>query len=469
MKESTLSRPSPPASRLVATDEPIAVVGLGGIFPQAPDIPAFWNNILQGRDCVIEVPLERWDWRLYYDPDPKAPDKTYSKIGGFIQGFVFNPLEYHIPPQVAPHLDSVQHLAIAATQQALKDSGYDRRPFDAERTAVILGNSLGGPQKDATDQRVYTAFFRQVLSEVPEFVELASEAKIRILTEFEQRAKEHFVTITEDSMPGELSNVIAGRVANTFNLRGPNFTVDAACASSLAALDMAVKGLRLREYDLAVCGGVDQMMSPPAFVKFCKVGALSPDGSRPFDAGANGFVMGEGVGICILKRAGQARADGDRIYALIRSLGASSDGKGKGITAPNPAGQRLAVLNAFRHLDYSPQQVGLVEAHATSTPVGDVAEVGVLKEVFAGAPAGSIGIGSIKSQLGHLKAAAGAASLIKTALALHHKILPPTIHIRNPNPKIDFPNSPFRPILQAQEWEKQILPRRADVLSLIHI
>ncbi|MDE2290483.1 MAG: type I polyketide synthase, partial [Elusimicrobia bacterium] len=271
------------------------------------------------------------------------------------------------------------------------------------------------------------------------------------------------MVITEDSMPGELSNVIAGRVANVFNLNGANFTVDAACAASLGALAQAVNGLRFRQYDMVVTGGVDQMMAAPAYVKFSKIGALSADGSRPFDAGANGFVMGEGCGILILKRLSDALKDGDGIYCLIRSVGASSDGRGKGITAPNPKGQKLAIERAFEGLNYGPADVGLVEAHGTSTPVGDAVEVQTAAEVFKDAAPGSIALGSIKSQIGHLKAAAGAAGLVKAALAIRHKTLPPSINFKTPNPKIDWAKCPFKVNTEARPWDDRGKPRRANV------
>ncbi|MBI5203220.1 MAG: acyltransferase domain-containing protein, partial [Elusimicrobia bacterium] len=446
--------------------EAIAIVGLGGIFPKALDIPSFWENIKNRRDCIVEVPKDRWDWRLYYDPNPAAPDKTYSKIGGFVEGFKFDPLKLRIPPPVAAQMDVVQHLAVSATAEALKDSGYDKKSYNPERTAVILGNSMGGTKKEQTDLRVYAAHYVDRLRKSPAFGKLPSGTRDAIAAEMEQGAKSVLSTITEDTMPGELSNVIAGRVANAFNFNGSNITVDAACASSLAALSQAVNGLRFHEFDMAVSGGVDQMMSPPAFVKFCKIGALSPDGSRPFDAGANGFVMGEGAGVFVLKRLSDALKDGDRIYALIRAVGSSSDGRGKGITAPNPKGQRLAIERCFSLLNYGPEGVGLLEAHGTSTKVGDVVEVNAAVELFGKIAAKrSIGLGSVKSQIGHLKAAAGAAAVAKAVLALHHKTLPPSINFKDPNPGIDWANSPFRVITQAEEWKRGGHPRRAHVSS----
>ncbi|HAH05394.1 MAG TPA: 6-deoxyerythronolide-B synthase, partial [Elusimicrobia bacterium] len=259
----------------IYSTEPIAIIGLGGIFPKAADIPTFWKNILGKVDSIIEVPADRWDWHLYYSADHSAPDKTYSKIGGFIQGFKFDPLPLRIPPGVAKQMDTVQQYAVVATAEALKDSGYDKKPFDSARTAVIFGNAMGGIKKEATDQRVYTAEIRKRITESKGLSKLDDKTREAVADEIEASIKAGLSPITEDTMPGELSNVIAGRVANVFNLNGPNFTVDAACAASLAAISQAINGLRLREFDMAVTGGIDQMMAPPAFVKFCKIGALS--------------------------------------------------------------------------------------------------------------------------------------------------------------------------------------------------
>ncbi|MBI5242108.1 MAG: SDR family NAD(P)-dependent oxidoreductase [Elusimicrobia bacterium] len=443
--------------------EPVAIIGIGGIFPDAPDIPTFWKNIIGKKNSITEVPPERWDSRLYYDSDRSVPDKTYSKIGGFVTGFKFDPLPLRIPPGVAKQMDAVQQFAVAATAQALKDSGYDKKPFDSTRTAVIFGNAMGGPKKEATDLRVYTAEVHKRVTESKGLSKLDEKTRQAVADEIVKSMKEGLGPITEDTMPGELSNVIAGRVANVFNLNGPNFTVDAACASALAAIAQAVNGLRLGDFDMALTGGIDQMMAAPAYVKFSKIGALSPDGSRPFDAGANGFVMGEGAGVLVLKRLGDAAREGDKVYALIRAIGASSDGRGKGITAPNPKGQKLAIERVFAQLDYGPEDVGLIEAHGTSTRVGDLVEVQTAAELFKSAKPRSIGLGSIKSQIGHLKAAAGVAGMIKAALALHHKTLPPSINFKNPNPGIDWDKSPFFVVTEPREWVSQDKPRRANV------
>ena len=444
--------------------EPIAIVGIGAIMPGALNKDEFWNNIQEGKYCIKEVPASYWDYKLFYSPDHKAEDKLYSKIGGFIpETFKFNSIKYRIPPQIAKQMDPIQHLAIETTRMALEDSGYDKKEFDRNRTAVIIGNSMGGMKGEMSNTRLNRPFFYEILKETPTFKSLAPVQAQQMLQEAESIVNQKFIPVTEDSMPGELSNVIAGRVANVFDLHGTNFTVDAACATSLAAVDQAVNGLRLEKFDMAIAGGVDQMMSPSAYIKFCKIGALSETGSYPFDARANGFVMAEGAGMVILKRLSDAVRDGDRVYAVIRAIGASSDGKGKGITAPNPKGQKIAVEKTFEQLDYTPDAVGLIEAHGTGTRVGDAVELEALTELFGPyAKPGTIGLGSVKSQIGHAKAAAGIAALIKTSLALYNKVLPPSVNFETPNPIVDWAKCPFRVITKAAPWPDGKI-RRANV------
>ncbi|MDD6173893.1 MAG: SDR family NAD(P)-dependent oxidoreductase [Elusimicrobia bacterium] len=445
--------------------EPIAVIGIGAIMPGALSKDEFWKNITEGKNSIIEVPQDRWDYRLFYSEDRSAPDKTYTKIGGFITGFKFNSLKYRIPPSVAKQMDSIQHLALEIASMALEDSGYDKKDFDRSRTAVIIANAMGGIKNEYSNTRIYKAFYYDMLRHSAHFAALPPAQQEAIIEDVEASVNAKFLPITEDSMPGELPNVISGRVANVFNLNGTSFSIDAACASSIAALDQAVNGLRMGNYDMALCGGVDQMMSPAAYIKFCKIGALSADGSFAFDARANGFVMAEGAGMVVLKRLSDAERDGDKIYGVIRAIGASSDGKGKGITAPNPKGQKLAIENTFKQLDYTPGEVGLMEAHGTATKVGDATELAALDEVFKPyAPAGSIGLGSIKSQIGHAKAAAGIASVIKVMLALHNKVLPPSINFETPNPIVDWASTPFKVITQARPWNTDKI-RRANVSS----
>ena len=253
-----------------------------------------------------------------------------------------------IPPKVGDAMDDGQKWAVACTRMALADAGWPERPLDLDRTAVILGNAMGGEKHYLTDLRIVFPELARELERAESFAALPDGRAGR------DRSASCTTTstpgcpaITEDTMPGELSNCMAGRIANLFNLHGPNFTVDAACASAMAAMDAAIEGLTEREFDVAITGGVDRNMGVSSFVKFCAIGALSPSGTRPYADGADGFVMGEGAGLFVLKRLADAERDGDRIYAVVRGVGGASDGKGKGITAPNPVGQRLAVERAL--------------------------------------------------------------------------------------------------------------------------
>ncbi len=442
----------------------IAIVGLGAILPDAPNARAFWENILAKRYSITETPPERWLISDYYDPDPGAPDKTYSKIGGWVRGFKFDWQRFRIPPRVAAAMDEGQQWAVTIAADALADYGFPDRPLNTENTGVILGTAMGGELHYLTNQRVIFPEYARYLSNTPAFQALPPDVRAAILAQFHAEMDRTLPPVTEDSMPGELPNIVAGRVANVLNLRGPNFITDAACASTFAAVAAAVEMLSEGHVDAVITGGVDRNMGPSTFVKFCKIGALSATGTRPFGDGADGFVMGEGAAAFVLKRLADAERDGDTIYAVIRGVGASSDGKGKGITAPNPVGQVYAVERAWRHAGLDPATATLVEAHGTSTRVGDVTEVESLAKVFGGAERGRIGLGSAKSNIGHLKAGAGAAGLLKAVFAIHEKILPPTLNCERPNPNIDFNATPFYLLNEAREWERPgNAPRRAGV------
>ncbi|HTY25739.1 MAG TPA: SDR family NAD(P)-dependent oxidoreductase [Desulfomonilaceae bacterium] len=465
--EVELKEVSEPVVEVEHHEEPIAVVGIGLRFPGSDSPETFWEQIVTGRSGIREVPAQRWgNPDLYYDPDPKAPDKTYSRIGGFITEFQFDPLKYRIPPAVARKMDRTQQMAVACVADALADAALSPEKLKGRKVGIILGNSMGGESTDRYAERVNFPRTLACLEESLAALDLESAAKESLIESFRHRYLADLPDITEDSLPGELANVISGRVANVFNLEGPNFTVDAACASSMAAVMNAVAALRDGKIDYAVSGGVDASMHPSSFVKFCKIGALSPDGSRPFDESANGFVMGEGAGVMILRRLSDALRDGDRIYGTIIGIGSSSDGRGKGITAPNEVGQQRAIRNCLDNYNIDPTSIGLIEAHGTSTPVGDKTELTVVDKIFkeAGLAAGSVAIGSVKSQIGHLKAAAGAAGMIKVLLSLHHRTLPPTINVAKPNRCIKWESSPLFLSTETRPWEpKNGYPRRAGV------
>ena len=434
----------------------IAIVGAGAVLPDARNVASFWENVKYGRYSITEVSPDRWNPALYYDPDPTAPDKTYSKIGGWVRDFDWDPLKWRLPlpPRVVEGMDGAQKWAIGCTREALEDYGNPARPLNLERTPVILGNAMAGERHYLTSLRVYFPEYARELSESASFAALPETVRRDIERDLHQRIARLLPEITEDSMPGELSNCLAGRVANLFNFHGPNFVTDAACASAMAAISAAIDGLVENHFDVAVTGGVDRNMGAPTFVKFCKIGALSATGSRPFAEGADGFVMGEGAAIVILKRLADAERDGDKIYAVIRGMGGSSDGKGKGITAPNPIGQKLAIERAWQIAGLSPSTATMLEAHGTSTRVGDVVEATSINDVLAEfrLPTRSIALGSVKSNFGHLKGAAGAAGLLKAALALRDKVLPPSVQCERPNPDIDFGHSSLYVNTELRPW-----------------
>ena len=434
----------------------IAIVGAGAVLPDARNAAAFWENVKDGRYSITEVPPDRWNPALYYDPDPSVRDKTYSKIGGWVRDFEWDPLKWRLPlpPRVVDGMDTAQKWAIGCTREALEDYGYPARPLNLERTAVILGNAMAGEMQYLTAMRVYFREYDRELSEIASFAALPEAVRRDIEGDLHQRMDRLLPEITEDSMPGELANCIAGRVANLFNFHGPNFVTDAACASAMAAVSSAIEGLVQNHFDAAITGGIDRNMGASTFVKFCKIGALSATGSRPFAEGADGFVMGEGAAIFVLKRLADAERNGDKIYAVIRGVAGSSDGKGKGITAPNPIGQKLAIERAWKTAGLSPSTATMLEAHGTSTRVGDVVEAASITDVLADfrLPTGSIALGSVKSNIGHLKGAAGAAGLLKVALALRDRVLPPSVQCERPNPDIGFAHSPLYVNTELRPW-----------------
>ena len=433
----------------------VAIVGMSAIVPGAGDVRTFWENTLRGVDAITEVPADRWDWRQYYDPDPKAPDKITSKWGGFLPDVPFDPLRYGMPPNSLPSIEPMQLLMLEAVRSALDDAGYRDREFPRERTAVVLGAGGGAAQ---------LAMGYAFRSYLPMLDSAAPGAG----TEALERAKGLLPEWTEDSFPGILLNVAAGRVANRFDLGGANYTVDAACGSSLAAAALAVRELESGAADMVVLGGADTVQNPFTYLAFSKTHAFSPRGRcRPFDASADGIVISEGVAVLILKRLADAERDGDRIYAVIKGVGASSDGRAKGLTAPHPEGQMRAVRRAYAKAGVDPATVGYVEAHGTGTAAGDAAEIETLTRVFreAGAAPGGCVVGSVKSLIGHTKCAAGLAGLINASLALHHGVLPPTIGITHPNPRADWAEGPFRLNTAARPWlhADASQPRRAGV------
>ncbi len=428
----------------------IAIVGVSCILPKAKDVREFWANIVNKVNGIVEVPKTRFDADRYYDPDKKARDKMYSKWGGFLEDVAFDPMRYGIPPNALASIDPMQLLGLVAVEEALKDAAYDVRPFNRARTSVILGMS-GGLGDVGLNYAVRTT--------MPEYVENVPES-----------VKSQMPEWTEDTFAGILLNVAAGRIANRFDFGGVNFTVDAACASSLAATAIATRELTAGSSDMVVVGGIDTLQSPFGFMCFAKAQALSPRGQcRPFDESADGIAISEGITMLVLKRLSDAERAGDRIYAVIKGIAGSSDGRGKSMTAPRPEGQMAVINRAYRQARFGPSTVGLFEAHGTGTAAGDAAEITSLSESLLadGAKPGSIAVGSIKSMVGHTKAAAGVTGLLKIALSLYHKVLPATINVEKPNARLKDPASPVYANTETRPWLRMSAetPLRAGVSS----
>jgi acyl transferase domain-containing protein len=441
---------------------PVAVVGLAALMPGARNAAEFWRNIVTGRDLITDVPPSHWAVDDYYDPDPAAPDKTYCRRGAFLPEIDFDPLAHGLPPATLPAIDPAQLLGLVVADELLADLGRGLAgALDRERVSVILGSSTLG-RVGTMDARIQRPLWLKGLREqgIPE-----SEAQAAC-----DRIAEQYVPWQEASFPGLLSNVVAGRIANRLDLHGTNCTVDAACASSLAAVSAAVNELSLGKADLVITGGVDATNNPLMYVCFSKTPALSPTGDvRPFAEDADGTMLGEGLAMVGLKRLDAAERAGDRIYAVIRGIGSSSDGHGGAIYAPMPQGQVRALRRAYEAAGYGPGTVELVEAHGTATRAGDAAEFESLRQVFGESGRTDrqwCALGTVKSQIGHTKAAAGAAGLVKAVLALHHRVLPPTVKVERPNPRLGLESSPFYLNTAARPWTRGgDHERRASVSS----
>lgn len=443
---------------------PIAVIGIGSLFPQAHNTQEYWDNILRKIDCVTDVPASRWSVEDYYDPNPATPDKTYCKRGGFIPDIAFDPMEFGLPPNILEVTDVSQLISLVVAKAALEDAGCgEDSQFDREHTGCVLG-FVG------TSSKLFTPLMTRLQYPVWEKVLRSagiSESDTKVLVD---KMKLAYVGWEENSFPGAIGNVVAGRICNRFDLGGTNCVVDAACASSLAAIRMAVGELIEGRANVMLTGGVDTDNSINSYMCFSKTPAFTKkDNVRTFDAESGGMMVGEGLGMVVLKRLEDAERDGDRIYSVIRAIGTSSDGRFKSIYAPRPSGQAVALRRAYEEAGFEPTSIGLMEAHGTGTMAGDPAEFQGINEVFSenNPRKQHIALGSVKSQIAHTKAAAGAASLIKTSLALYHKVLPPTINVTKPNPKFGIENSPFYLNTETRPWirAKSGAPRRAGVSS----
>ncbi|WP_412486674.1 SDR family NAD(P)-dependent oxidoreductase [Shewanella chilikensis] len=444
-------------------DTPIAIVGMASLFAGSRYLNQFWDLICDKIDAITQVPADRWQVADYFDPDKKAADKSYCKRGGFIPEVDFNPMEFGLPPNILELTDTSQLLSLVVAKEVLEDAGIDEgSDYDRDRIGITLG--IGGGQKisQSLNARLQYPVLKKVFRESG-VSEQDSEMLIR-------KFQDQYIHWEENSFPGSLGNVIAGRIANRFDLGGMNCVVDAACAGSLAAMRMALTELTEGRSDMMLTGGVCTDNSAYMYMSFSKTPAFTSDEQiKPFDADSRGMMIGEGIGMVALKRLDDAERDGDRIYAVIKGVGASSDGKFKSIYAPRPEGQAKALQRAYDDAGFPPHTLGLMEAHGTGTAAGDVAEFSGLNAVMSqdNPELQHIALGSIKSQVGHTKSTAGTAGVIKAALALHHKVLPPTINVKQPNPKMAVEQSPFYLNTQTRPWMPRTdgTPRRAAVSS----
>lgn len=423
--------------------EPIAVIGMSGKFPMADDINKFWQNLIEGRDCITEIPKDRWDWREYYgEPNSKA-NKTNIKWGGFIDGIdEFDPLFFGISPLEAELIDPQQRLLMIYLIKAIEDAGYSMKSLSGTQTGIFVGTASSGYSK------------------------LLEKANIAV---------EGF------SVTGVIPSMGPNRMSYFLNLHGPSEPVETACSSSLVAIHRAVGAINNGTCEMTIAGGVNTIVTPEAHISFNKAGMLCKDGRcKTFSENANGYVRGEGVGMLVLKKLKNAQQDGDHIYGVIRSTAVNHGGRTNSLTAPNPKAQAKLLKTAYVNAGIDPRTITYIEAHGTGTKLGDPIEINGLKSAFrelfrisgdTKVANAYCGIGSVKSNIGHLELAAGIAGVIKVLLQFKHQTLVKSLHCNNLNPYIQLSGSPFYIVQDNMEWENltdaagKDIPRRAGVSS----
>ena len=408
-------------------NQPVAIVGMGCRFPGAADLDSFWKMLRQKGEGVREVPAERWNPSRYYHPDPKTPGKIAGRWGGFLDGLdLFDATFFGISPREAPHVDPRQRKVLEIAWEALEDAGIPPHSLAGSATGVYI----------ATLSNDYDMMFSR-----------------------------NYRRFTSSTGTGTANSIIANRLSYLLDLHGPSLTLDTACSGSLLAIELACRSLRSGESSLAIAGGVSLNLLPKGDVFFSSAGALSPTGRcRTFDADADGIVRSEGAGVVVLKRVNDAIEDGDRIYAVVRGGAINHDGSSNGIMAPNGEAQKRVLREAYRNAGIAPRTVQYIEAHGTGTPLGDPIEISALADVMAEGRNGTpLVLGSLKSNVGHMEAAAGVAGVIKVALSLHHRVIPPNRHFKQWNPRI--PKPPFVTEVRSElgDWPRADLPRIAGV------
>ncbi|HYO51418.1 polyketide synthase [Archangium sp.] len=434
----------------------IAVVGLGCVLPNALRVSDFWASVSTGRVSLSKVPSRAWEHSLYFHPDRTMPDRTHAELGGFINDFVFDWRKYKVTPADAQQVNPFQWMILEAGTQALSEV----RVLPRDTTGIILGATTLGWQRDS-GLHIRLEDMLDAVRATDEFRALPGTRQQEVLEVTAQRLRSRLRECSDDNVVGSSASVAVGRINMQFDLKGLHYSVDAGYSSSLAALDLAVRGLRDGEFDLAVAGGASELLTPLEFIAFSKLGGLSHKGHvRPFADECDGTLLGEGVALLALKRLEDAERDGETIYAVLRGVGGSSDGRGKSLVAPRREGQTLAMRRAIEDAGVEPDSIQYVECHATGTPVGDVSEVQALASVYTGAP-GSVALGSVKANIGHLRAGAGAAGLLKAVLSLHHGQIPPQPGVERVNPRLELERTPFYVPRKAQPFRPGTTARAA--------
>ncbi|WP_169979379.1 type I polyketide synthase [Microbispora sp. H10836] len=445
----------------------IAIVGMACRYPDAASPRELWENALAGRRAFRRLPDERMRLEDYWDPDPSVPDRFYARTAAVIEGYEFDRVGYRIAGSTYRSTDLTHWLALDMAGRALADAGFpEGEGLPRERTGVVVGNTLTGEFTRANILRLRWPYVRRTVAATLKDQGWDDERLAAFLADLEATYKSPFPEVDEDTLAGGLSNTIAGRICNHFDLNGGGYTVDGACSSSLLSVTTACKALLDGDLDVAVAGGVDLSIDPFEIIGFAKTGALAKGEMRLYDKHSNGFWPGEGCGMVVLMRESDAVEAGRRIYAVIAGWGVSSDGRG-GMTRPEVSGYRLALSRAYERAGFGIETVGLFEGHGTGTAVGDATELTALSEARTdAAPATApAAVTSIKGMIGHAKAAAGVAGLIKTAMAVHEQVLPPAIGCVEPHQILAKQDAPLRALRKAEPWPEDV-PVRAGVTAM---
>lgn len=432
---------------------------MGCVYPGAHSPEELWTNVLAGRRYFRKAPPERMPAE-YFDSDPSTPDKSYCDKMAVITDWEFDPVHFHIAPNTVRASDLTHWLALYTAEQALLDSAIDLDGIDRTRVGVVLGNSLAGEFSRAHYLRLRWPYIERALRGS------LGEGSDELIRNVKAAVADHLPEVTEDTLAGNMSNTITGRICNHYDFGGGAFTVDGACSSSLLSVAMACNALVDGEMDLVLAGGVDVSLDPFEIVGFAKTLALTADDIRPYDRRASGMMTGEGCGIVVLAREEEACTKGWDVRALIKGWGYSSDGRG-GITAPGREGQARALARAYDRAGYPMTSVGYIEGHGTGTAVGDDVELSaILSQMEGGGDRGPCRIGSIKANIGHCKAAAGVAGLIKTIMAVQRGVIPPAVNCDIPNALFNQGRGRLLPALDACCWSDDAAPRRASVSAM---